>query len=73
MLQKGIRGNKRSKEEELRIMSDIQKLLPQKNDDEIMDLLALPNSTYYRYKAKVYKEAKKLWKKVCQESNVQFL
>jgi hypothetical protein len=68
MLQKGIRGNKRSKEEELRIMADIQKLLPQKNDDEIMHLLGLPNSTYYRYKVKVYKEAKKIWKKVCQES-----
>jgi hypothetical protein len=67
MLQQGIRGDKRSKEEELRIMSDIQKLLPGKNDDEIMDLLALPNSTYYRYKARVYKEAKKIWKKVCQE------
>jgi hypothetical protein len=29
--------------------------------------LGLPNSTYYRYKGKVYKEAKKIWKKVCQE------
>lgn len=68
MLQQGVRGNKRSKEEEVRIMSDIQKLLPNKNDDEIMDILGLPNSTYYRYKTKVYKEAKKIWKKVCQES-----
>jgi hypothetical protein len=68
MLQEGVRGNKRSKEEELRIMSDILKLLPQKNDDEIMDILGLPNSTYYRYKTKVYKEAKNIWKNVCQES-----
>lgn len=68
MLQEGVRGNKRSKEEEVRIMSDIQKLLPHKNDDEIMEILGLPNSTYYRYKAKVYKEAEKIWKKVCQES-----
>ena len=68
MLQEGVRGNKRSKEEKLRILSDIQQLLPNKNDDQIMDLLALPNSTYYRYKSKVYKEAKKIWKQVCQES-----
>jgi hypothetical protein len=68
MLQEGIRGNKRSREEELRIMSDIQKLLPQKNDDEIMGLLGLANSTYYRYKSKIYKEEKKIWKQVCKES-----
>jgi predicted metal-dependent phosphoesterase TrpH len=68
MLEQGIRGNKRSKEEELQILSDITQLLPTKNDDEIMDILAIPNSTYYRYKRKVYKQAKKIWKQVCTES-----
>src|SRR5437867_2937327 len=68
MMQNRVRGNKKSKIEELKIMSDIQKLLPSKNDDEIMEMCELPNSTYYRYKAKVYKEAKKIWKQVCQET-----
>ena len=68
MLQEGIRGNKKSREEELQLMSDIQTLIPQKNDDEIMEILHIPNSTYYRYKSKIYKEAKKIWKQVCQES-----
>jgi len=68
MIQNGVRGNKKSKIEELIIMSKIQKLLASKNDDEIMQIVELPNSTYYRYKAKVYKEAKKIWKQVCQET-----
>lgn len=68
MLQEGVRGNRRSKDEELRIISDIQKLLPDKDDYEIMDLLALPNSTYYRYKSKIYREARKIWKRVTKES-----
>jgi len=60
MLQEGIRGNKKSREEELQLMSDIQTLIPQKNDDEIMEILHIPNPTYYRYKSKIYKEAKKI-------------
>lgn len=63
-----IRGNKRSKEEEIRIMKDIFDLLPKHNDYEIMHTLGIPNSTYYRYKSKIYKEAKKMWKQVCIES-----
>lgn len=35
---------------------------------EIIDTLGMPNSTYYRYKYKIYKEAKKLWNQVCTES-----
>lgn len=68
MIQNGVRGNKKSKIEELKNMSKIQKLLPSKNDDEIMEIVELPNSTYFRYKAKVYKEAKKIWKQVCKET-----
>jgi hypothetical protein len=33
-----------------------------------MNTLGIPNSTYYRYKSKIYKEAKTLWKQVCIES-----
>ena len=62
------RGNKESKEEEMRIMNDISDLLPKHNDSKIMNTLGIPNSTYYRYKSKIYKEAKKLWKQVCIES-----
>ncbi len=62
------RGNKRSKEEEMRIMNDISDLLPKHNDCKIMNTLGIPNSTYYRYKSKIYKEAKKLWEQVCIES-----
>lgn len=68
MLQDGVRGNRRSKEEELRIKTEIHKLLPMKDDDEIMDILGLPNSTYYRYKSKIHREARKIWKRACKES-----
>lgn len=68
MLQEGILGNKRSKEEELRTMAEIHKILPTRDDDEIMELLGLANSTYYRYKSKIYKEARKISKQICKES-----
>jgi hypothetical protein len=67
-MKQAIRGVKRSKEEEIRIMKDIFDLLPKHDDYEIMDTLGIPNSTYYRYKSKIYKEAKKMWKQVCIES-----
>jgi hypothetical protein len=66
---KGLtRGNRRSKEEQLRIMTDVMGLLPKHNDYEIMNILRLPNSTYYRYKSKIYEEAKKQWNQACKES-----
>jgi len=64
----GDRGNKRGRLEWLRIMIEIQKLLISKNDDEIMDMLGMRDSTYYRYKSKIYKQDKKLWDKVASES-----
>ena len=67
-MQQITRGDKRSKEDQLIIMTDIQDLLPNHNDIEIMNTLHLPSSTYYRYKSKIYKEAKKLWNLICIES-----
>ncbi len=67
-MQQITRGDKRSKEDQLIIMTDIQDLLPNHNDIEIMNTLHLPSSTYYRYKSKIYKEAKKLWNQICIES-----
>ena len=67
-MQQISRGDKRSREDGLRIMTDIQDLLPKNNDLEIMSTLGLPTSTYYRYKSKIYKEAKKLWNQICIES-----
>src|SRR6266498_5319118 len=67
-MQQITRGDKRSKEDELRIMTDIQDLMPKHTDVEIMSTLHLPTSTYYRYKSRIYKEAKKLWNQICIES-----
>ncbi len=33
-----------------------------------MSTLGLPNSTYYRYKSKIYKESKKIWNDICTKS-----
>jgi hypothetical protein len=68
VMQQITRGDKRSRQDQLRIMTDIQDLLPKNNDLEIMSTLGLPTSTYYRYKSKIYKEAKKLWNQICIES-----
>ena len=62
------RGNKRSKDEQIRIMNDIFSLSANHYDYEIMETLKIPNETYYRYKSIMYKEAKKIWKQICKES-----
>ncbi len=67
-MQQITRGDKRSKEDQLRIMTDIQDLMPKHTDVEIMSTLHLPTSTYYRYKSRIYKESKKLWNELCIES-----
>jgi hypothetical protein len=64
----GVRGNKRRKEDQLRLMNKVRKLLPIKMDYEIMKILGIPNSTFYRYKSKIYKEDKELWSKVMIET-----
>ena len=61
MIHEGVRGNKRRKEEQFNLMKQVRSLLPLKKDLEIMKILRIPNSTYYRYKSKIYQEDKELW------------
>lgn len=67
MFPEGVRGNKRRKEDQLKLMNQIRKLLPIKMDYEIMKILAIPNSTFYRYKSSIYKEDKELLSKTMIE------
>jgi len=68
MFPEGVRGNKRRKEDQIRLMNEVRKLLPTKNDYEIMKKLRIANSTFYRYKSKIYKEDKELLSKIMIES-----
>jgi hypothetical protein len=61
MIPDGVRGNKRRKEDQFKLMKEIRTLLPLKNDYEIMKILRMPNSTFYRYKATIYEENKEVW------------
>jgi hypothetical protein len=67
MLPEGVRGNKRRREDQLKLMNEIRKLLPIRKDYEIMRILKIPNSTFYRYKSKIYNEDKELWTKATFE------
>jgi len=67
MLPEGVRGNKRRKEDQLKLMNQVRKLLPIKTDYEIMKILGIPNSTFYRYKSRIYKEDKELLSKLMLE------
>ena len=68
LTQTHTRGNKRPKDEQIRIMNDIFSLSANHNDYEIMDTLKIPNQTYYRIKSKMYREARRVWQQVCKES-----
>ena len=68
LIKKDIRGNKRSKINQLRIMTEIKKLISDKDDYEIMKTLGIPNSTYYRYKSQIYQEDRELWNQIAKES-----
>jgi ACT domain-containing protein len=68
LLEEGIRGNKRSKIDQLRIMIEIKKLLSDRDDYQIMKTLGIPNSTYYRYKSQIYQEDRQLWNQIAKES-----
>jgi len=48
-------------------MNEIRKLLPIKNDFEIMKILGIPNSTFYGYKSRIYREDKELLSKTMIE------
>jgi uncharacterized protein YfbU (UPF0304 family) len=61
MFPEGVRGNKRSKEGQFKLMKEIRKRLSIKNDYEIMKILEIPNSTFYRYKSRIHREDKELW------------
>jgi ACT domain-containing protein len=68
LIEQGIRGNKRSKINQLKIMTEIRKLLPDRVDYEIMKILGIPNSTYYRYKSQIYQQDTELWNQIAKES-----
>jgi ACT domain-containing protein len=68
LIEQGIRGNKRSKINQLPIMTEIKKLLSDKDDYEIMKILGIPNSTYYRYKSQIYEQDRELWNQIAKES-----
>lgn len=61
MIPEGVRGTKRRKEDQFKLMQEIRTLLRSKNDREIMKIMRIPNSTFYRYKSLIYKEDKELW------------
>jgi ACT domain-containing protein len=67
MFPEGVRDNKRRKEDQLKLINQIRKLLPIKKDYEIMKILGIPNSTFYRYKSSIYKEDKELLSKIMIE------
>ena len=67
MFPEGVRGNKRSNQDQFQLMKEIRKHLSTKNDYEIMKTLGIPSSTFYRYKSIIYKEDKELWSKVIIE------
>jgi hypothetical protein len=68
LIEQGIRGKKRSKINQLRIRTEIKKLLSDKDDYEVMKILGIPNSTYYRYKSQIYQEDRELWNQIAKES-----
>jgi len=67
MLPEVVRGNKRRKEDQLKLINQIRKLLPINNDYEIMKIVGIPDSTFYRYKSRIYKEDKELLSKIMIE------
>lgn len=49
-------------------MTEIKKLISDKDDYEIMKTLGIPNSTYYRYKSQMYQQDRELWNQIAKES-----
>jgi hypothetical protein len=64
----GVRGNKKSESEIRKILTEIRKMsglnMP---DKEIIKILKIPKSTFYRYKSRIYNEERELWEKVSIE------
>jgi hypothetical protein len=60
MIPKGVRGNKRSRTEILKIENKIRVLFysenPRYTDEQILEILQIPKRTYDRYKSKIWRE-----------------
>jgi hypothetical protein len=61
------RGDRRSETEELRLKNEILNLLDSRTDLEIMDILKMPITTYYRYKSNLYQEQREIWQQTYRE------
>jgi hypothetical protein len=68
LIKQHSRGNKTSKINQLRIMTEMKKLLLDKDDYEIMKILGIPNSSYYRYKSQIYRQDRELYDQIAKES-----
>jgi len=60
------RGDKRSATDQVQMRTDILSLLPNKGDMEIMQILKIPETTFYRYKNIIYEEAKEIWQQTAR-------
>jgi len=60
LIPEGVRGNKKSRSAILAMQIKIRNLLKRYSDGEIMVLLGLPRSTFYRYKYAICKQDKEL-------------
>jgi hypothetical protein len=56
----GIRGNKKSRSDMLALQARIRNLLRHYSDGEIMKLLGIPRSTFYRYKDTICRQDKEM-------------
>jgi hypothetical protein len=64
----GVRGNKRSESEVRNAINEIRKMIGlNMPDKKIIERLKIPNSTFYRYKSRIYNEDRELWEKVSIE------
>jgi hypothetical protein len=60
LIPKGVRGNKKSSSDMLALQTRIRNLLRNYSDREIMKLLGIPRSTFYRYKDTICKQEKEI-------------
>jgi hypothetical protein len=64
----GVRGNKKSESEIRNVINEIKKMIAlNMPDKEIIEILKIPKSTFYRYKSRIYNEERELWEKVSIE------
>jgi hypothetical protein len=64
----GVRGNKKSELEIRNVINEIRKMIGlNMPDKEIIEILKIPKSTFYRHKSRIYNEDRELWEKVSIE------